>query len=95
MKPLETPPIPTRTELKIMLVLLNQPEGIYAAQIDELTGGAIPAKSAHSLFQRLGAKGYIAAGDGTRPIYTLTRPGECIARGFADAFAVMPKKKRG
>lgn len=81
------PPIPTATELKIMLVLLKKPKGIYARQVVELTDGAIPAKSEHILFQRLEAKGYVSATADRQPIYTLTEPGRWIAAGFARAFA--------
>ena len=72
-----------------MLVLLEQPKGIYARQVLELTDGAILNKSEHTLLKRLKAKGYVSVSDDPQPIYTLTAPGRSIARGFARAFTMM------
>lgn len=86
---MDIPPIPTPTELKVMLVLLGRPKGIYARQVLELTGGAILNKSEHTLLKRLKEKGYVSASDAPQPIYTLTEPGRLITRGFARAFALL------
>lgn len=83
------PPIPTPTELKVMLVLLKQTKGIYARQLLELSDGAIPDKSEHKLLARLRDKGYVSATSDAQPFYTLTEAGRIIGRAFVRAFALL------
>jgi DNA-binding PadR family transcriptional regulator len=75
---------PTKTEMVVMQILQDSPEGLYGLQIVAASKGAISRTSVYVLLSRLQDKGFVKAKRPekdpeypgmSRPVYRLTAPG--------------------